>query len=384
MEEKINVLYFVDRMLRGGIQTFVIENIKHMNRDKLQIDFLLLDDGENYTKEENELIKLGCNVYKLDGIWIRNIMDFRKYKLKLNEFFSKHNNYKIVHLHSSSKNYLVLKVAKQYKIPIRIAHSHNIDFQTKNPIKKLLGDILKIPLKYYATDYFACSKLAGEWLFGKKIINGKNFHIIHNAVDLKKFKFNINDRNKIRKELNISDEDLVIGHVGRFTTQKNHKFLIDIFYEIYLQNSNSKLILIGKGKKEEEIYKKVSKLGLQKNVIFEGFKFNVNEYMSAMDIFVFPSLYEGLGLVLIEAQANGLKCFTSKNVVPLEAKVSNSLEYIELNKSPQYWASEILKVNSSRTDNYKEIINKGYDIEDTAKFLEDFYIRKDAIYEDSL
>ena len=170
MEEKINVLYFVDRMLRGGIQTFVIENIKHMNRDKLQIDFLLLDDGENYTKEENELIKLGCNVYKLDGIWIRNIMDFRKYKLKLNEFFSKHNNYKIVHLHSSSKNYLVLKVAKQYKIPIRIAHSHNIDFQTKNPIKKLLGDILKIPLKYYATDYFACSKLAGEWLFGKKII----------------------------------------------------------------------------------------------------------------------------------------------------------------------------------------------------------------------
>lgn len=384
MEEKINVLYFVDRMLRGGIQTFVIENIKHMNRDKLQVDFLLLDDGENYTKEENELIKLGCNVYKLDGIWIRNIMDFRKYKLKLNEFFSKHNNYKIVHLHSSSKNYLVLKVAKQYKIPIRIAHSHNIDFQTKNPIKKLLGDILKIPLKYYATDYFACSKLAGEWLFGKKIINGKNFHIIHNAVDLKKFKFNINDRNKIRKELNISDEDLVIGHVGRFTTQKNHKFLIDIFYEIYLQNSNSKLILIGKGKKEEEIYKKVSKLGLQKNVIFEGFKFNVNEYMSAMDIFVFPSLYEGLGLVLIEAQANGLKCFTSKNVVPLEAKVSNSLEYIELNKSPQYWASEILKVNSSRTDNYKEIINKGYDIEDTAKFLEDFYIRKDAIYEDSL
>lgn len=384
MEEKINVLYFVDRMLRGGIQTFVIENIKHMNRDKLQIDFLLLDDGENYTKEENELIKLGCNVYKLDGIWIRNIMDFRKYKLKLNEFFSKHNNYKIVHLHSSSKNYLVLKVAKQYKIPIRIAHSHNIDFQTKNPIKKLLGDILKIPLKYYATDYFACSKLAGEWLFGKKIINGKNFHIIHNAVNLKKFKFNINDRNKIRKELNISDEDLVIGHVGRFTTQKNHKFLIDIFYEIYLQNSNSKLILIGKGKKEEEIYKKVSKLGLQKNVIFEGFKSNVNEYMSAMDIFVFPSLYEGLGLVLIEAQANGLKCFTSKNVVPLEAKVSNSLEYIELNKSPQYWASEILKVNSSRTDNYKEIINKGYDIEDTAKFLEDFYIRKDAIYEDSL
>ena len=374
MSGKIKVLYFVDRLLRGGIQTFVYENIKHMDRSKVQIDFLLLDDGNKYEMED-DLKELGCNIYKLKGMWINKVTDFFKYGKMLDEFFSKNNDYKVVHLHSSSKNYLVLKYAKKYNIKVRIAHSHNIDFQTKNVLKKFMGDFLKIPLRIYATDYFACSEIAGDWLFGKKIVKSDKFKVVHNAVDLEKFKFNNEIREKIRKELNVNSDTLLIGHVGRFTQQKNHDFLIDIFNEIHKKNQNTKLLLIGTGIKENDIKEKVKNLNLQDSVIFEGFKNNVNEYMLAMDIFLFPSKFEGLGLVLIEAQATGLPCYTSKDVVPNEAKVSNLLEYISLKNSAKEWAYIVLSNNNCRLNVYKSIKSLGYDIEDTSLFLQDFYLR---------
>lgn len=378
MSEKVKVLYFVDRLLRGGIQTFVYENIKHMDRNKVQIDFLLLDDGNKYEMED-DLKELGCNIYKLKGMWINKVTDFFKYGKMLDEFFSKNNDYKVVHLHSSSKNYLVLKYAKKYNIKVRIAHSHNIDFQTKNILKKLMGDFLKIPLKRYATDYFACSEIAGEWLFGKKIVKSDKFKVVHNAVDLEKFKFNNETREKIRKELNVDSDTLLIGHVGRFTQQKNHDFLIDIFNEIHERNQNTKLLLIGTGIKEKDIKEKVKNLNLQDSVIFEGFKNNVNEYMFAMDIFLFPSKFEGLGLVLIEAQATGLPCYTSKDVVPNEAKVSNLLEYISLKNSAKEWSQYIINNRNKRLNEYKKIKNGGYDIEDTAKLLQCFYLESGEI-----
>lgn len=372
MSEKVKVLYFVDRMLRGGIQTFVIENMKHMDRDKVQIDYLLLDDGVKYELEDT-LKEMGSNVYKLNGVWLRKPTDYFNYFKKIDSFFKEHHDYKVVHLHSSSKNFYVLKSAKKYGIPVRIAHSHNIGFQSKSKLQIMIGNLCKPLLKKYATDYFACSEIAGEWLFGKKEVQKNNVKVIHNAVDLQKFKFNEDTRNKIRKELGIEDK-LVIGHVGRFTTQKNHTFLIDIFNEIHKKNSNSVLMLVGTGEKEAEIHEKVKNLGLEENVLFVGFKNNVNEYMWAMDLFVFPSLFEGLGLVLIEAQATGMKCFTSKDVVPEEAKVSSLLQYISLNDSAKLWADEIIKNKVVRNNKYKDIKEKGYDICDTGKELEEFYI----------
>lgn len=375
MSEKVKVLYFVDRLLRGGIQTFVYENIKHMDRNKVQIDFLLLDDGNKYEMED-DLKELGCNIYKLKGMWINKVTDFFKYGKMLDEFFSKNNDYKVVHLHSSSKNYLVLKYAKKYNIKVRIAHSHNIDFQTKNILKKLMGDFLKIPLKRYATDYFACSEIAGEWLFGKKIVKSDKFKVVHNAVDLEKFKFNNEIREKIRKELNVDSDTLLIGHVGRFTQQKNHDFLIDIFNEIHKINQNTKLLLIGTGIKENEIKEKVKSLNLQDSVIFEGFKTNVDEYMFAMDIFLFPSKFEGLGLVLIEAQATGLPCYTSKDVVPTEAKVSNLLEFISLADSSVEWAKIIFTNTNKRLDCSDSIKAANYDILQTSNFLYKVYLNR--------
>lgn len=374
MEGKVKVLYFVDRMLRGGIQTFVVENLKYMDKTNLQIDFLLLDDGEVYELED-ELRNLGSTVYKLEGIWLRRPWDFVKYCKALDDFFREHRDYKVVHMHSSSKNFMVLKKARKYGINMRIAHSHCIDFQTNSKIKKIVGDCFKYPLKKYATNYFACSKEAGVWLFGKKIVNSNRFMIVHNAVDLEKYKFNVEVRERIRNDLKIDENTIVIGHVGRFVELKNHDFLVDVFYEFYEIHPNSKLLLIGTGIKENEIKEKVKRLGIEENVIFVGFRENVNDYMCAMDLFVLPSKTEGLGLVLIEAQASGLKCFTSKDVVPNEVDVSKTTQFLSLNLLPKEWANFLIETNIERVKNEDMIKQAGYDIIDTSKVLQDFYTK---------
>lgn len=366
MEKPVKVLYFVDRLLIGGIQKFAYEHAKHINQSKVHIDFLVLDDGNDY-ELEGKARKLGCKVYKLKGIWVKNNWDFIKYCRALNNFFKEHHDYKVVHMHSSSKNFMVLKYAKKYGINIRIAHSHNIGFQSKNKIKILIGDFFKKPLKKYATHYFACSKLAGKWLFEDSEVK-----IIHNAVDYEKFKFNQQRRDELRKELGI-ENSLVIGNVGRFTNQKNHTFLVDIFYEVHQKNENAVLMLVGIGEKEQEIRDKVEKLGLTDCVKFMGFCNNTNELFWCMDVFLMPSLYEGLPIVGVEAQCTGLPCFMSKDVITDEVKIAENVKFIELEKSPKEWAEIILGSDLSRCDTYEELKVAGYFIEQTVEELEKFY-----------
>ncbi len=372
--KKVKVLLFVDRMRHGGIQQFLVENIKHMDKNKVDIDVLTLDDNETYPLE-NTIKELGCNFYKLKGVWINSPKDYLKYKKAINNFFKDHHDYKVVHLNASSKNFLLLKYAKKYNIPIRIAHSHNIGFQTKNKLKIVFGNLLKHSLKKYATDYFACSYLAGAWLFGKKNVENKKVKVIHNAVDYQKFKYNEEIRDKIRKEFKVKKKELLIGNVGRFTTQKNHTFLIDIFYEMTKINPNTKLILVGIGEKEEEIKTKVKELNIEDKVIFAGFRKNVNEIMQAMDIFLLPSLYEGLPVVGVEAQASGLPCFTSKDVVTSEVKITSQMHFISLKESASNWAKTILSSDLTRKDTEEELKSAKYFIEDTAKELVEFYLK---------
>lgn len=373
MSEKVKVLYFVDRMLRGGIQTFVVENMKHMDKSKIQIDYLLLDDGVKYDLEDT-LREMGSNVYKLEGVWLKKPTDYFNYLKKIDDFFSKHHDYKVVHMHSSSKNFYVLKSAKKYGIPVRIAHSHNIGFQSKSKMQIMIGNLCKPLLKKYATDYFACAYLAGEWLFGKKEVKKGKVRVIHNAVEYEKFKFNKEKRDEIRESLNINDK-FVIGNVGRFSEQKNHEFLIDVFYEIHKRNKKSVLMLIGKGEKEDIIRNKVKRFGLTENVIFMGFCNNVNELMWAMDIFLMPSLHEGLPVVGIEAQAAGLPCFMSKYVITDEVKITELVKFIELKQSSKKWGEEIFNSDLNRKDTKAEIERAGYLITDTAKELENFYLK---------
>lgn len=366
MEQPVKVLYFVDRLLTGGIQKFVYEHAKHMDFSKVQIDFLVLDDGNDYELEE-EVKKLGCTLYKLKGIWIKKNGDFIQYHKALNQFFKEHHDYKVVHMHSSSKNFMVLKMAKKYGIDVRIAHSHNIGFQSKNKMKILMGDLFKKPLKKYATHYFACSKLAGKWLFGKSEVK-----IIHNAVDYQKFKFNQTKRDELRKELGLENK-LVIGNVGRFSNQKNHTFLVDIFHEIHKQNEDAILMLVGIGEKEQEIRDKVKTLELMDCVKFMGFCKNTNELFWCMDVFLLPSLYEGLPIVGVEAQCTGLPCFMSKDVITDEVKIAENVRFIGLEKSPKEWAEIILSSDLSRRDTYEELKDAGYFIEQTVEELQKFY-----------
>ncbi len=364
--EKTRVLYFIDRMRHGGIQQFAVEIVKNMDKNKCEIEFLLLDDGQTYPLE-NVLKELNVKFYKLKGVWFRTPLDILKQKKALEKFFKEHHDYKVIHLHSSSKNFMVLKMAKKYGIQVRIAHSHNIGFQSKNKLKIIIGNFFKKPLKKYATHYFACSKLAGKWLFGEEDIK-----IIHNAVDYEKFKFDQVRRNALRKELGIED-CLVIGNVGRFTNQKNHTFLIDIFQEIHKKNKKAVLMLVGIGEKENEIRDKVKNLNLEENVKFMGFCNNTNELMWCMDVFLLPSLYEGLPVVGVEAQCTGLPCFMSKDVITDEVKIAENVAFISLEKSAEEWAEIVLSSDLSRRDTYQELKNAGYFMEQTVEVLERFY-----------
>ena len=373
MKNKVKVLLFVDRMRHGGIQQFLVENVKHMDRTKVDIDVLTLDDGETYPLEK-AIQDAGATYYKLKGIWINKPTDYFKYAKAIDNFFTIHNDYKVIHMNASSKNFILLKYAKKHHIPVRIAHSHNIDFQTKNPIKKLIGNLLKIPMKKYATDYFACSYLAGEWLFGKKNVENGKVKVIHNAVDYKNFKYDEKIRKEMRQEFNITENEILFGHVGRFTNQKNHTFLIDIFNEIHKQNKNTILLLAGEGPLKEEIETKVKILGLEKNVKFLGQRKDANELYQTMDAFVLPSLYEGLPVVGVEAQAAGLPCFFSTDMTK-ETKVLQTTKFISLIHTPQYWAKEILKQLTSytRIDMEKEITKNIFNIQVEATKLEQQY-----------
>lgn len=252
-------------------------------------------------------------------------------------------------------------------MPVRIAHSHNSN-QDKN-LKYLikLHYMKKIPA--FATALFACGKDAGDWMFG-----GKQYHVMANAVEVKKYQYKPSVAEKIRNEWNISDE-LLVGHVGRFNPQKNHTFLIDIFYEIQKINPYARLLLVGDGDGKKEIQEKARELGIADHIIFAGVRTDVEEQMQAMDVFVFPSLYEGLPVTMVEAQAAGLPCIISDQV-PEECIITTNLVTTQkLTDSPKIWAEHILgRAKNTRTDHYDEIKSHGYDIEEAAKWLQNYYM----------
>ena len=348
------------------MEAVLMNYYKYIDRTKIQFDFFCDNDSTNIPYEEIE--KLGGKV-----ILIPPYQKVFKYQKSLQKIF-KENNYKIVHSHINTLSVFPLYAAKKANIPIRIAHSHSTS-NKKEWKKNLLKQILKPFSKTFANNYFACSEYAGKWLFGEKEFNKGNIYVLNNAIDIDKFKYNEKIRNEIRKELNINKDTLVIGHIGRFVKQKNHDFLIDIFNEYTKLNNNTVLLLIGQGPLEEEIKEKVNKLNLQDNVLFLGQREGVNELYQAMDIFLLPSLYEGLGMVLIEAQCAGLPCICSTEV-PSVAKVTPNLEFLSLKNKDLIWAKKIKKIskNDKRKDFSNEIRKNSYDIKIEAKKLEKKYL----------
>ena len=357
--EPIRIAQVIGKWLGGGVESVVMNYYRHIDKNKIQFDFICDNDSTNIPYDEIE--KLGGRVILVPPY--QKVFEYQKELVKI----FKENNYKIVHSHINTLSVFPLRAAKKAGVPIRIAHSHSTT-NKKEWKKNLLKQALRPFSKVYATDYMCCSELAGRWLFGDKEYDKGNVYLLNNAIDLDKFKYDEKIRKEKRKELNIKDDTLVIGHVGRFVEQKNHRFLIDIFNEVHKQNNNSLLILVGQGPLMEEIKRKVKNLGLEDCVKFLGQRTDVNELYNAMDLFLFPSLYEGLGMVLIEAQANGLPCIASTEI-PEIADISNNVQFYNLNDSIDTWLKNYEVKRFKYSGKYGS-----YNIKTEAKKLEKYYL----------
>ena len=365
-KEPIRVASVIGRYIGGGVEAVTINYYRNIDKNKVQLDFICDEDSTNIPYEEIE--KMGGKV-----IIIPSYSKPFKYHKELKRVL-KEGNYKIIHSNINTLSVFSLFAAKCAGVPVRIAHSHSTT-NKKEKKKNLMKQILRPFSKVFATDYMCCSELAGRWLFGNKEYDKGNVYLLNNAIDLDKFKYNESLRKKKRKELGIKDDTLVIGHIGRFVAQKNHDFLIDIFNEIYKKNNNSILLLAGQGPLMEEIKNKVKDLNLDDNVKFLGQRNDANELYQAFDVFLLPSLYEGLPVVGVEAQASGLLCYLSDDMTK-ETKVLDITKFMSLNNTPEEWANNILDdvKKYKRIDTSKEMTAKNFNIKEEAKKLEEYYL----------
>ena len=364
MNKTIRIAQVIGKWLGGGVEAVVMNYYRHIDRNKIQFDFICDSDSTNIPYEEIE--KLGGKV-----ILVPPYQKVFAYHKELKKIF-KENNYKIVHSHINTLSVFPLYAAKCAGVPIRIAHSHSTTNKKewkKNFIKQILRPFSKI----FATHYFACSEYAGRWLFGNKEYDKGKVFLLNNAIDVNRFKYDEKIRKELRKELKINEDTVVIGHIGRFMAQKNHTFLIDIFNEYHKINPNSLLLLVGQGPLENKIKEKVKKLDLHKSVKFLGQRNDVNKLYQAFDLFLLPSLYEGLGMVLIEAQCSGLPCICSTEV-PKVAQILKSVDFIDLKDDLNFWIKIINKeLKCKRKNTIKEIAKNGYDINKATIILEKKY-----------
>ncbi len=361
----LRIAHIMGKWVGGGVESVVMNYYRNIDRSMIQFDFICDNDSTNIPYDEIE--KLGGRV-----ILIPPYQKLFSYQKELRKVLRK-NNYKIVHSHINTLSVFPLFAAKSVNIPVRIAHSHSTT-NKKEWKKNLLKNILKPFSKIFATHYFCCSELAGRWLFGNYEYEKGNVFLLNNAIDVSKFKYNKSIRSKVRKELKISDDTLVIGHVGRFVAQKNHKFLIDIFNDIHSKCKNSKLLLIGQGPLVDEIKEKVKTLNLEDSVIFMGQRNDVNELFQAFDVFLLPSLYEGLPVVGVEAQASGVLCVFSTSMTKDVKMLEESL-FISLNDNSNVWKDKILSsINYERVNTEQIITDKKFNIKKEASRLEDKYL----------
>ena len=357
----IRVLQVVTHMERGGLESMLMNYYKHVDRERVQFDFLV--HRQERAAFDDEIESLGGRIYRLP----RLVPWSKSYLSALNRFFEEHPEYKVVHVHQDCLSSVILKVAAQHNVPVRIAHSHNAnqDRNLKYPIK--LWYRRSIP--QYATNLFACGKDAGDWMF-----SGAPYQIINNAIDVAAYSYDPEKRIEMRQKLGLENE-LIVGHVGRFNPQKNHPLLLDIFAALLKKEPNAVLLLAGGGEDMPKIQAKAQALGVAEHVSFLGVRSDVADLMQTMDVFVFPSLYEGLPVTMVEAQAAGLPCIISDKVPPECILIEGLVDVMPLSASPETWAEKILAKRAiPRTDRRAEIAAHGFDITTEAVKLQEFYL----------
>lgn len=357
----IRILQCVNDMHRAGLETMLMNYYRNIDRTKIQFDFLT---HRPYKSDYDDEIKnLGGRVYYAPRLYPQNYPIYFKW---MKQFFEEHSEYQIMHSHIDAMSYIPLLAGKKSGIPIRIAHSHSTSID--RDFKWILKQYYRSKLNTVTTNCLACGSEAGQFLF-----KNKNFEIIPNAVEAEKFYYDNKTRIKKRKELGITDE-LVIGHVGRISHPKNHKFLIDIYKELLKNNSSAILLIIGTGEKEQEIKQYAAQLNLSDNIQFLGNRSDVAALYQAIDIFVLPSLFEGVPLVGIEAQFSDLPCFFSDKV-PIEVAFSKKAHFISLNLSAKEWVNRIMSCSTSNRNSYRrDIFDSPYDIKNAHYTLVNYYL----------
>ena len=367
MSEPIRVLEVFHGMDCGGAENMIMNLYRNIDRSKVQFDFLVHTNKKAFF--DDEIVTLGGKIYRVPYYDIRN---YFAYKHALDEFFSFHSEITIVHGHLGSCANIYLDVAKRHGC-FTIAHSHNTkpEFSLKNTIYRLNT----FQVRRIADYFIGCSEAAGRYRFGRKIVEDSGKYAnLKNAIHTDKYLYNPEVREMIRDQFNLGDE-FVLGHVGRFNYQKNHEYLIDIFYSFLKLYPTAKLMMIGEGELRQKIQNKVDKLGISRNVIFTGLKRNVNELLQGIDCFVFPSHYEGLPVTVIEAQASGMPCVVSDRITR-EVSITELVEYLSIEENPSIWADAIathVRKKTKRSNRKADIINAGYDIDATTEWLAELY-----------
>lgn len=374
----IRILQVLTIMNRGGAEAMIMNYYRNVDRNQIQFDFLL--HRQEKGAYDDEILSLGGKIYKLRPIHPRSLGLYEK---ELDDFFKQNTQYRIVHSHLNALSSIVLGVAKKNGVQIRIAHSHlavekgtiwklfHKDTDRTALVKDFIQHIIRHRVRRVATHNFACGEKAGKWLFGEY----GNFNIINNAIDSSKFIYNPNLRTSVREKLNLGTSK-TIGHVGRFNEQKNHFYLIRIFHALLNIDSNYHLLLVGDGNLTQKVRKLTEELNISEKVTFLGIRKDIPDLLQAMDFFVFPSLYEGLPVTLVEAQASGLKIFASNNITH-EVNLTGLISFLEINDPPEKWALKIIEEsNYTRKNTSLKIKEMQYDIHENALSLQNFYLNQ--------
>ena len=367
----IRVLNLFTVLNRGGAETMCMNLYRHIDRDKVQFDFLV------YHKErgiyEDEIEKLGGKVYRIPSIGPTSMFAHMRGAI---DFFRKHPEYQIVHDHMGANGAFIMWAAKKANVKTRIFHSHFekqalVTNSIKGTCKSLLYWTLGKMAKRCANYYFACGHRAAE-VFDRR----NKVHILNNAIDVEEFRFNEELRENKRFELNCTNK-IIIGNVARFDANKNQIFLLDVLRCVLEKRRDIELWLIGDGKQRNELIELSENMRLKEYIRFFGVREDVNELLQAMDVFVFPSVKEGLPVACIEAQASGIPCVFSDGFDPSTVIVPENCNILSLSESPQVWADTIVKMSTrTRSDKASQIRKKGYDIKQTAKYMQRFYLSR--------
>lgn len=368
MTEQVRLLHLHASPYRCGAKAVLMDWLRRIDREQVMFDIVINDDQERYAFE-GEAVELGCNIIRAPRFKVWNALS---YALWWYRGLSRHPEWQIVHAHHTLPAFIYLPIARALG-RVTIAHSHTAGGDRS--LDGCVRVVLRWPLRFVAQVHLACSRLAGSWMFGRRVVA----RVVNNGIELERFSFDPISRNRVRQEFGLTSA-LVVGHVGSFSHPKNHSRLLRIFAEVVVGDPAARLLLVGDGGLRPQIEADITSLGLEDHVVLAGVREDVPALLSAMDVLLFPSRYEGLPVTVVEAQASGLPCVVSDAVTD-EIALTDLVRFLSLNELDEVWSKTVLDASQAgeRKSKIKELRDAGYDSAQVAQQLQDLYLELDAV-----